>query len=302
MLGSFFRSLADNGAARALIAGNPVGRRLASRFVAGETLDDALTVAADISERGMTTALAYLGEHVTDEAQAEEAVAVYVRAASELHDHNLPAYLSPKLTQLGLDISEEVCRSNLGRILEASAASGIFVRVDMEGSAYTDTTLRVVEDLHRTFPNLGTVLQSYLHRTSDDLNRLIAQEVPVRIVKGAYNEPEEIAYQKQRQVEESYRELVEKALVSGNPTAIATHNDGLLAHARQFAVSHEVPLDRFEFQMLYGIRRSEQEKLAAAGFNMRVYVPFGPQWYPYFMRRLGERPANVMFLVRNLPR
>ena len=300
MLGSFFRSLADNGAAKALIGGNPLGRRFASRFVAGETLDDALTVASDISARGMSTALAYLGEHVTEPCEADEAVAVYIDAAVELRRRSLPGYLSPKLTQLGLDVSEDLCRHNLERILEEGERSDIFVRIDMEGSAYTETTLRIVEDLHGRFPRLGTVLQSYLHRTGADLDRLIASEIPVRIVKGAYNEPEEVAYQDQSQVEASYKALVEKALVSGTPTAVATHNDGLLGHAREFAASREVPLENFEFQMLYGIRRAEQEKLAAAGFNVRVYVPFGPQWYPYFMRRLGERPANVMFLLRNL--
>jgi proline dehydrogenase len=300
LLGTFLRSLADNNLAKRLIAGNPLGRRLASRFVAGETLDEALAIAADISERGMSTALAYLGEHVTTASEADEAVEVYIRAAGELSRRELPGYLSPKLTQLGLDISEELCRQNLRRILEAADRAGVFIRVDMEGSTYTQATLEIVADLHRSFTGLGTVLQSYLYRTGADLERLIAEEIPVRLVKGAYNEGVEVAHQEQSAVEASYEALVERALQSGTPTAIATHNDRLLRHELEFAASHEVPLQNFEFQMLYGIRRGEQERLAAAGFNVRVYVPFGPQWYPYFMRRLGERPANVMFLMRNL--
>ncbi|HEX5939447.1 MAG TPA: proline dehydrogenase family protein [Dehalococcoidia bacterium] len=273
---------------------------MAARFVAGETLEEAIGIASLLSSRGMRVALAYLGEHVTDAAQAREAAAVYEQASQEIQRLNLPAYLSPKLTQLGLDISEGGCRENLRAILNAAAQNSVFVRVDMEGSAYTETTLRIVEDLHREFPNVGTVLQSYLHRSPADLERLLEQSISVRIVKGAYSEPDEVAYQSQKDVERSYKALVERALSSGARVAVATHNDDLLAHARAFATQREVPIDNYEFQMLYGIRRTEQERLVAAGFNVRVYVPFGPEWYPYFMRRLGERPANAMFLLRNL--
>jgi proline dehydrogenase len=302
VLGAFFRSLADNAAAKRILAENAIGRRLASRFVAGETLAEALEVARSLANQGMATALAYLGEHVIESDQAEEATAIYVRTATEINRRRLPAYLSPKLTQLGLDMDSGLCRQNLRRILEAASENDVFVRIDMESSRYTESTLHIVEDLHREFPALGTVLQSYLLRTPGDLEGLIEQDIPVRLVKGAYNEPPELAYQTQDKVETSYKRLVERALSSGVRTAIATHNDGLLAHARSYATNHEIPLENYEFQMLYGIRRSEQQRLVAAGFNVRIYLPFGPHWYPYFMRRLGERPANLVFLLKNLLR
>ncbi|MEX2236215.1 MAG: proline dehydrogenase family protein [Dehalococcoidia bacterium] len=300
MLGYFFRSLADNRVARAIVAGNPLGRKLSKRFVAGETLDQAISASRQLAGQRMKIALAFLGEHVEEEAAAREATDMYIAAARAVRSAGLPAYLSPKLTQLGLDIDEEFCRGQLRLILEVCAEEDVFLRVDMEGSPYTETTLKIIEDLHAHFPKLGTVLQAYLKRTKDDLERLLGQEIPVRIVKGAYNELAAIAYQSQDEVEASYRSLVERCLGSGVPCAVATHNDGLIAHARQFAMSREVPLENFEFQMLYGIRRSEQDKLAAEGFNVRVYLPFGPQWFPYFMRRLGERPANAIFLLKNL--
>jgi proline dehydrogenase len=300
LFGYIFRALGDSRLARKLLAGNPVGRRLARRFVAGESLQDALTVSRALASSRMHIALAFLGEHLTDESEVRRSTEVYIQAAHEVATAGLPAYLSPKPTQLGLDIDEELCRSQLRRILEAAAAGGLFVCLDMEGSKYTETTIRLVEELRGEFPRLGTVLQAYLHRTRDDLDRLLSQEITIRIVKGAYNEPADIAFQSSDEVEDNYKQLVEVALDSGVPVAIATHNDSLLEHARRSAAARETPLDNLEFQMLYGIRRAEQERIVAQGHSMRVYLPFGPDWFPYFMRRLGERPANALFVLRNL--
>lgn len=300
MLGSFFRSLGDSKNARRLLAGNPLGRRLATRFVAGEDLAEVINTARVTAGRGMQTALAFLGEHVTDPAEARAATQVYIDAASAIAREQLPVYLSPKLTQLGLDISEESCRDNLGDIVRAASEAGIFVCLDMEGSEYTAVTLDIAVDFRREFGNVGTVLQAYLHRAPEDLERLLSEEVTVRLVKGAYNEPESIAYQTQSEVEDAYKRLTERLLTSGVPCAIATHNDDLLRHTLTVARVREIPLGAFEVQMLFGIRRHEQERLAKEGYNVRVYLPFGPEWFPYFMRRLGERPANLLFLLRNL--
>ncbi|MPZ22760.1 MAG: proline dehydrogenase [Dehalococcoidia bacterium] len=302
MAGALFRSLGESRRARDLLTGNVLGRRLARRFVAGETLDDAVVAVEELNGRGLDAAIALLGEHAPSEEEASRAVAVYQHAASRIHSRSLSAYLSPKLTQLGLDLSEDLCRRQLRSILQAAEEAGVFVRIDMEGSRYTETTLRVVEDLHREFPAVGTVLQSYLRRTPDDLERLLAQEIPVRLVKGAYSEPHSIAFPTQEEVERAYESLTARLLEASPRAAIATHNDRLLGYARKLAVAREIPLSGFEFQMLYGIRRAEQERLAAAGYSVRVYVPFGPDWFAYFMRRLGERPANAVFLLRNILR
>jgi proline dehydrogenase len=271
----------------------------ARRFVAGETVDDAIAAARAVEARGLLHTLDFLGEGITTLAEADAATRDYLRVIDTIAASGIHRNLSLKLTQLGLDVDRATTVDNLRRILDR--ADGFFVRIDMESSAYTDVTLDIFELIWNLgYRHFGVVLQADLHRTEQDLERIIALGARVRLVKGAYKEPRAIAYQKKAEVDAAYVRLMQQLLLRGNYPAIATHDTRLITAARSFAAEHGIDCDRYEFQMLYGIRRDLHASLVNAGCLVRIYIPFGRQWYPYFMRRLGERPANVLFVLRSL--
>jgi proline dehydrogenase len=275
---------------------------LAYRFVAGDHLDDAVRVVTDVNRRGWSASLDHLGENVTEEQAARAATEDYLAAFERIASERLNANVSVKLTQLGLDIAPELCQELLTRVLERAQQLDNFVRIDMEGSAYTQRTLDLVLALHERYPNCGVVLQSYLYRTADDIARVNAAKVRVRLVKGAYNEPPDVAFAKKMDVDAKFEAGMQQLLLNGIYPAVATHDDRLIEATKQFARQREIPTDRFEFQMLYGIRRDLQDRLLREGYRVRIYVPYGTEWYPYLMRRLAERPANLLFIVRSLIR
>lgn len=283
---------------------NSIARRFASRFVAGETLDTAVAAVRALNSRGITASLDLLGESVTNEAEARATGATYIRILDRIRQDGLDANVSVKLTALGLDISEELCVSVMQSMLERAREYGNFVRIDMESSAYTQRTLDIFE--HRLYPsyreNVGVVLQSYLYRTAADVEHMNALGTRVRLCKGAYMEPATVAYPEKKDVDASYVRCMTELMRSGNYPAIATHDERMIAEAKRIARELGLGPDRFEFQMLYGVRRDMQERLVREGYRMRCYVPFGTQWYPYLMRRLAERPANVAFMTGNIIR
>lgn len=276
--------------------------RLAYRFVAGDRLEDAVRVVKEVNARGLTASLDHLGENVTEERAAHAATEDYLAAFERIATERLDANVSVKLTQLGLDISPDLCRALLERILARARQLDNFVRIDMEGSAYTQRTLDLVLALHEKYPNCGVVLQSYLFRTLEDVQRVNALGVRVRLVKGAYDEPPSIAYPKRSDVDACYEKAMRELVLHGVYPAIATHDDRLIEATRAFAREHGISGDRFEFQLLFGIRRDLQERLRKDGYRVRIYVPYGTEWYPYLMRRLAERPANLLFFVRSVLR
>jgi proline dehydrogenase len=275
---------------------------LAYRFVAGDRLEDAVRVVKEINSRGSSASLDHLGENVSEEREARTAMEDYLAAFERIGQDQLDANVSVKLTQLGLDISPTLCRELLGRVLERAAQLRNFVRIDMEGSPYTQRTLDMVLEMHKQYPNCGVVLQSYLYRTLGDVARVNAAGVRVRLVKGAYDEPESVAYPKKADVDAKYAEATRELLRGGVYPAIATHDDRLIEATKQIARELNLAADRFEFQLLYGIRRDLQERLLREGYRVRIYVPYGTEWYPYLMRRLAERPANLLFIVRSVLR
>jgi proline dehydrogenase len=283
---------------------NGMAKRFASRFVAGETLDSALAAVRQLNARKIRVSLDLLGESVTNEAEARAASRSYLQMLDRIHEAGLDANVSVKLTQMGLDISEELCVDIMQQILERARGYRTFVRLDMEGSDYTERTLRLFEDrLYPSFPeHVGIVLQSYLYRTKVDVERAIQLKCRVRLCKGAYNEPATVAFPEKRDVDANYVTCMQQLLLDGNYPGIATHDPAILAHAKRFVRAQNIAPARFEFQMLYGVRRDLQDQIVREGFNMRVYVPFGTQWYPYLMRRLAERPANVAFITGNMVR
>lgn len=276
------------------------GMRLgAGRFVAGETLDDCVPVLRSLNGRGLLANTTLLGEGVRDEGEARAVVAEYETVISRLADEGLRANVALKLTHLGLELDEDLAYENVKRLV----AHGSFIRIDMEQSAFVDATLRIYRRLREDgLENVGTVLQAYLYRSEEDLAGLLPLRPNLRIVKGAYLEPPEIAYPQKSDVDAAYVRLVETSLMGGGFTAIATHDERIVEHAIRFAEEHDIARDRFQFQMLYGVRPRLQQDLAARGFQVLVATPYGPEWYPYLMRRLGERPANMLFFVRNLLR
>jgi len=295
--------LARNEQAEDLVRRSGVSRALVKRFVAGEDLSTALDRTLGINAQGMDASLDLLGESVEDEAAARAAADTYVDVLDQIQAAGVRSNISIKLTMLGLDISEEMAWGNLRRIVVHAGERGNFVRIDMEGSAYTERTLALFRRIHDEFPEaVGIVLQSYLYRTDSDVEEMIARRARVRIVKGAYNEPETVAYPHKSDVDAAFRRHIKLLIRSGNYPAIATQDEAMLRGAKLYADGIGVGQERFEFQMLYGVRRDLQEAIAAEGYNMRVYVPFGTMWYPYFMRRLAERPANMFFILKNLVR
>lgn len=279
------------------------GMRLgASRFVAGETLDSAMAAVADLNSRGISATLDHLGESVTEAAEARAAADSYLDLLDAIQRSGVDANVSLKLTAMGLAIDPALAEANLRRILARAQAAGNFVRIDMEDSPYTQITIDLTEKFFAEFGNVGTVIQSYLYRSEADTADLTARGISLRLVKGAYKEPAAVAYPKKADVDAALRRLIELRLLSGVYTAVATHDEAMIAFTKEFAARHQVGRDRFEFQMLYGIRFGLQQQLAREGYKVRCYVPYGGQWYPYFVRRLAERPANVLFILRSMLR
>jgi proline dehydrogenase len=286
------------------VRNNGFAKKFARRFVAGETLDDALSAVRTLNARGITASLDLLGESVTNEREARAAESEYLRILDRIHEERLDANVSVKLTAMGLDISEELCIAIMHDVLGRAQAYRTFVRLDMEASAYTERTLRLFEErLYPTYKeHVGIVLQSYLYRTWSDVERAVKLQCRVRLCKGAYKEPASVAYPEKREVDANYIKCMHALLEEGNYPGIATHDPAIIAEAKRFVAEKGIDRSRFEFQMLYGIRRDMQEQLVREGYRMRVYVPFGTQWYPYLMRRLAERPANVAFITGNVMR
>jgi proline dehydrogenase len=284
------------------VRNNRIAKSFANRFVAGETLETALAAVARLNGRGITASLDLLGESVHNEAEARAAGEAYVTMLDRIRDRKLNANVSVKLTAMGLDISEELCIATMHRILQRARDYGTFVRIDMESSEYTQRTLDLFEQ--RLYPayrdHVGIVVQSYLYRTFADVERAIQLKARVRLCKGAYKEPETVAYPAKKDVDSNYVRSMQELMLKGNYPGLATHDEAIIKQAKRFAKENNIPPDRYEFQMLYGVRRDLQDRLVREGYRMRVYVPFGTQWYPYLMRRLAERPANVAFITGNV--
>ncbi len=278
-------------------------RSFARRFIAGETIDEAIAAGRALEARGLRLTLDLLGESVATLDEADAATRIYLQMMDRGVEAGIERNISIKLTQFGLDLDRAICTDNLRRILEQARRQEFFVRVDMENSPYTQVTLEVFETLwQQEYRGIGVVLQAALYRTERDVERMNALGARVRLVKGAYKEPRSVAYQRKSDVDAAYLRLSHALLTAGVYPAIATHDPALIAAAREFAADRHQAPDRFEFQMLYGIRRDLQAALVADGYRVRIYVPFGREWFPYFMRRLGERPANVLFVLRSLLR
>jgi proline dehydrogenase len=279
---------------------SPVAHRLAHRFVAGDSLEQAVAVCRRVNSEGISATVDYLGENVRTLQEAAQCRDAYLRTLAAIVEDGIESHVSLKLTQFGIDVCEDACRQNVASLVKVAAEAGSFVRIDMESSAYTDRTLRLVEDVHARYGACGTVIQAYLYRSAADIERLNARRIRVRLCKGAYLEPAQVAFERKRDVDRNYLDLARVLLANGNYPAIATHDEAIIgeviAHCRRSAIS----ADRFEFQMLYGIRRDLQRRLVTDGYRLRLYIPYGEAWYPYFMRRLAERPANLVFLARNL--
>jgi proline dehydrogenase len=284
------------------VRNNRLAKRFAARFVAGETLDDALRAVEPLNRKGITASLDLLGESVHAEREAHAAAREILTMLDRIHERRLQANVSLKLTQMGLDLSEELCVALMHDIVTRARDLGTFVRIDMEGSEYTERTLRLFEDrLHPSYgDHVGIVLQSYLYRTLADVERAIAIKARVRLCKGAYKEPATVAYPEKADVDTNYVRCMHKLLAEGNYPGIATHDERIINEAKRYARATGIAPDRFEFQMLYGVRRDLQERLVRDGWRMRVYVPFGTQWYPYLMRRLAERPSNLAFITGSM--
>jgi proline dehydrogenase len=307
VLRALFISLSESRWLRGVAEKSSVGRRISGRFVAGTHVEDALQVAAKLNQSGLSVSIDNLGENVTQAAEAQESAELYHQLLSEIARRGLNANVSLKLTHMGLDIDPQLARQHVSSLVAqaASMQPQNFVRVDMEGSPYTQRTLDLVHELHRQTGNrgaIGAVIQSYMRRSEDDVARLLAEGIRIRLCKGAYKEPPEIAYQEKSEVDANYVSLMKILLKSGIYHGLATHDENMIREATAFAEREKISRDSFEFQMLYGIRRDLQQSLVREGWRMRVYVPFGAEWYPYLMRRLAERPANLMFVLKNLVR
>ncbi len=277
-----------------------LAQHLSTRFVAGSTLEDALAVSRRLNAERITVTLDHLGESVTSLEEAAAARDVYLRVLPAIRDARIQGNVSLKLTQFGLDFSYDQCKANVERLVSCAAQMKTFVRIDMESSEYVDRTLDLVRDLHAKYGSVGVVIQAYLRRSREDVERLCRGGIRVRLCKGAYLEPHTVAFAHKKEVDRSYVELMKLLLDKGDYPAIATHDENMVAETKAYAAARKIPREAFEFQMLYGIRRDLQRQLVAEGYRLRLYVPFGKAWYPYYMRRLAERPANVFFILRNL--
>jgi len=302
MLRAVFLWLSEQPRIFRFVRKNRLARKLASRFVAGETIDEAMSTVRDLNASNLSASLDLLGESVLHAEEAQRACRTYLDLLERIHSARANANVSVKLTQMGLDIDEQLCVSNMRAIIGKAKNHDSFVRIDMEQSSYTAKTLQLFTGvLHPEFGNAaGVVLQSYLRRTAADVDAMIALGARVRLCKGAYKEPEDVAFPKKSDVDANYIACMERLLEQGNYPGIATHDVKIIEHAKAFARQQGISAERFEFQMLYGVRRDLQYRLRREGYNMRVYVPFGTHWYPYLMRRLAERPANIAFITANI--
>lgn len=279
---------------------NDVSRRVARRFVAGETLNDACNTARDVNRAGQLASLDLLGENVADEAGARRTAEGYLTIFDRIEQERLDANVSLKLTQLGLDLGARLCEELLEKIVAHAAGKSNFVRVDMEGSVYTERTIEIVRRVRTKYAAVGTVMQAYLYRTEQDIRDLLEVGCRIRLCKGAYNEPPAVAFPKKSDVDANYVKLMRVLLPSGIYHGIATHDPAMIQATKDFVREKNISREKFEFQMLYGIRTDLQKQLVAEGYNLRVYIPYGSDWFPYFMRRLAERPANLMFFLKSL--
>ena len=307
MLRALFISLSESRSLRAAAERSAIGQRLSSRFVAGTQVDDVLKVAGKLNQKGITATVDNLGENVTNVEEARSSAQLYHQLLDQIAARKLEANVSLKLTHMGLDVDENLARELVTGLVQKAASMNPpnFVRVDMEGSPYTQRTLDFVHELYRMpghAGRVGTVIQSYMLRAEADIEKLLADGIRVRLCKGAYKEPPEIAFQKKSEVDANYVKLMKVLMKSGIYHGLATHDENIIREAKAFATRENIARDAFEFQMLHGIRRDLQTSLVRDGWRMRVYIPFGTEWYPYFMRRLAERPANVFFIAKNMLR
>ena len=285
---------------KTIVADLPGFKQLVRRFIAGEQLAEALAAVRELNRFGITATLDHLGESITSEAATQQEVQEYQQALQQIAEAQVKANVSVKLTQLGLEIDEQLCLRNTRRIVEAAAQHGNFVRIDMEDSSKTDVTLRIFRTVRAEFENVGIVIQAYLYRSALDIADVLALGSRVRLCKGAYKEDADVAFPLKSEVDANFVKLLQQLLVSGVYHGIATHDEAMIAATKAFVGQQNLARDAFEFQMLFGIRRDLQMKLVEEGYRVRVYVPYGEAWYPYFMRRLAERPANIWFMVKNL--
>jgi proline dehydrogenase len=302
VLRSAFIALSKNRILRKFCEQTRFGRRMSSRFVAGMEIGDALLVAQALNQQGLLVTLDSLGESVSSEVEAQAAAEIYHKLLDLIASHRVNANVSVKLTQMGLELSPQLAGEIAQSLAQHAKSLGNFVRIDMEDSSLTQVTLDIVRRIHaqpELRNSIGIVIQAYLYRSQADIEQLIVEGIRVRLCKGAYKEPAEVAFPVKADVDMNYVKLGEMLLDSPIYHGLATHDDSMIAAAKAYAASHKIAPSRFEFQMLYGVRRDLQRKLVSEGFNVRVYVPFGREWYPYFMRRLAERPANVLFLAKN---
>src|SRR6266849_1913103 len=307
MLRTFFVRLSENPSLRNFAERSSLGRRVSGRFVAGTEIADAVRATQAINRAGMSVTIDNLGENVTNPDEAHHSARLYHEILDAIVAHQINANISLKLTHMGLDVDEQLARDIVSGLVAKAASMNPpgFVRVDMEGSPYTQRTLDFVHELHRMPGNaksVGAVIQAYLKRSEGDIEKLLAEGIRIRLCKGAYKEPAEIAYPAKSEVDAHYIRLMKVLLKSGIYHGLATHDEAIIREAKAFAIRENISRDTFEFQMLYGIRRDLQRSLVSEGWRMRVYVPFGTEWYPYLMRRLAERPANVLFVAKNLLR
>ncbi len=307
MLRALFISLSESRSLRSLAERSSIGQRISGRFVAGTKVEDALRVTRTLNDVRLSVSIDNLGENVSSAEEARQSAHLYEELLSEISARGLNANVSLKLTHMGLNVDPKLAYSEVSALVAraASVQPKNFVRVDMEGSAYTQRTLDIVHELHSAPQNrgcVGAVIQSYMRRSEDDVTKLLAHGIRIRLCKGAYKEPAEIAFQAKSEVDRNYLRLMKILIKSDVYHGLATHDEKIIREAKTFAISEGIPKDAFEFQMLYGIRRDVQHSLAREGWRVRVYVPFGTEWYPYMMRRLAERPANVWFVMRNLLR
>jgi proline dehydrogenase len=300
VLRAFFLWLSNRRWLARVALATPLLRRMPLRFVAGTTLDQAVEAVRALNATGASATLDVLGESVLNRASADRAAAAYIETLERIGAEGLDANVSIKLTQMGLDLGVEECLAVLAPVADAGKRLGIFIRIDMESSEYTERTLEVVERLRADGHDVGPVIQSYLHRSTGDVERLAADRVRTRICKGAYAEPPEVAHQEREAVGDAFVALTQRLLEADAYPGVATHDPEMIERVSAFARERGIGQDRFEFQMLYGVRRDLQRRLLADGYRLRIYVPYGTEWYPYFMRRLAERPANVLFVLRSI--
>jgi proline dehydrogenase len=303
MLRTTFIKLSENKPLRHFAENSAMGLRFSSRFVAGMHLADAVRATETVNRRGASVSIDNLGENVTNVDEARQSAELYHQMLEEISSRKLNANISLKLTHMGFDVNQDLALSLVTELVSHAVQINSFVRVDMEGSPYTQRTLDFVRQLYRQpghAGKVGTVIQAYLYRSEDDVNQLLAEGIRIRLCKGAYKEPPEIAFPKKADVDANYLKLAKTLLKSGVYHGLATHDENIMEEMKRFARAENLPTTAYEFQMLHGVRRDLQSKLVREGYSLRVYIPFGTEWYPYFMRRLAERPANMFFIARNM--